>query len=610
MAIIPVGTAKHKRYTILNMLFELGGFSVSKKWHQANWLFMVLSNVTFIMLYLMPRFFPETMNALSIFSNNTGMFALAALNLAYLVLPYWILARRNTALATFVGTLLFAFGVLSGLLYSEPSAIIILFVAIWWMTSFLTGSYGLQPLLGWCFLTIVYVLLRSQFRFENVSLADAILVGGDILVTIVGYFFWSTRYENVDSEKLTELSSMLQSNQQQSEVLLQSLADGIIVTDTQGRITIMNSAAASMTEWDINEARNVDAQVVVQLTKENGDAIPPAENPFGVAMNRRQHINQILRLTGRSQKKFIISLVISPLLDANNTLIGAIAVMRDISEERKTQQQRAEFISTASHEMRTPVAAIEGYLELAMNEKVGTIDAKARAFLEKAQASTQHLGRLFQDLLTSSKAEDGRLGSYPVPVEMASFLQQTTDSVRFTAEKKNLAVEFILGKSGEANSTNVTHDAATEHMLKPLFYALIDPDRMREVITNLFDNACKYTDSGKITIGLTANADTIQIYVHDTGAGIPADDIPHLFQKFYRVDNSATRTIGGTGLGLFICRKIVELYHGHIWVESTVGKGSTFYINLPRLSAQRASALQPAKADDTAEKLPPQTPPV
>ena len=109
------------------------------------------------------------------------------------------------------------------------------------------------------------------------------------------------------------------------------------------------------------------------------------------------------------------------------------------------------------------------------------------------------------------------------------------------------------------------------------------------MVTNLVDNAIKYTNEGAITFGLSGDNQVAQIYVKDSGVGIPAEDIPHLFQKFYRVDNSATRTIGGTGLGLFICRKIVELYQGKIWVESQLGKGSTFFINLPRLSTEQAN---------------------
>jgi signal transduction histidine kinase len=205
------------------------------------------------------------------------------------------------------------------------------------------------------------------------------------------------------------------------------------------------------------------------------------------------------------------------------------------------------------------------------------------------------LGQLFQDLLTSSKAEDGRLVSHPGVVEMASFLEQLTDSLKFAAEKKGLLVDFVIG----ADMTSGTNPASTGKVIKPLYYAYADADRMQEVITNLFDNAVKYTEKGKISLGLTGNNEVVQLYIRDTGVGIPPEDIPHMFQKFYRVDNSVTRTIGGTGLGLFICRKIVELYQGRIWVESQFGQGSTFYINLPRLSPQRAAELQKAQPATT-----------
>ncbi len=156
-------------------------------------------------------------------------------------------------------------------------------------------------------------------------------------------------------------------------------------------------------------------------------------------------------------------------------------------------------------------------------------------------------------------------------------------------------MDFITG--GSDQTINATKEGGTAKVVRPLYYVLVDPDRLREVITNLFDNAVKYTPEGKISLGITGNDQVVQCYVKDTGPGIPADDLPHLFQKFYRVDNSATRTIGGTGLGLFICRKIVELYSGRIWAESELGKGSSFYINLPRLTTQKATELQAAGAD-------------
>lgn len=244
--------------------------------------------------------------------------------------------------------------------------------------------------------------------------------------------------------------------------------------------------------------------------------------------------------------------------------------------------------------MRTPVAAIEGYLQLSLNEKVSKIDPKARGYLEKALDSTHHLGQLFQDLLNSAKAEDGRLASHPIVIEMGEYIEQVAETFKFSAEKKGLLTDFIFGKGTEDSGSQ-----AGGKVVRPLYYVLADPDRLREVITNLFDNAVKYTPSGKISVGLTGNNDVVQLFVRDTGPGIPAEDVPHLFQKFYRVDNSATRTIGGTGLGLFICFKIIELYNGRIWVESEVGKGSTFYINLPRLNSQRAAELKSSEAQST-----------
>jgi two-component system, OmpR family, sensor histidine kinase VicK len=169
---------------------------------------------------------------------------------------------------------------------------------------------------------------------------------------------------------------------------------------------------------------------------------------------------------------------------------------------------------------------------------------------------------------------------------MGQFLSEIVEDIRFTAEKKSMLVDYLIGSnSGSMGAT------AGQKVIKPLYFVNADPERLREVIINLFDNAVKYSEKGKITIGLTGDDKVVQFRISDQGFGIPAEDVSHLFQKFYRVDNSATRTIGGTGLGLFICRKIVELYNGRIWVESQVDKGSTFYINLPRLTTTQANTL-------------------
>lgn len=399
------------------------------------------------------------------------------------------------------------------------------------------------------------------------------------------------------SSQINQLSGALKGKQLESEILLQSINDGIIVTDLTGKITMYNAAAAKMTEWKVEEALGIDARPVMKLLadEKTSETIPDADHPFTKVLADRKPFSQTIQLSSRNNKRLYISLVISPvILPKDDELMGAVAVFRDVSVEHSQEKRSADFISTASHEMRTPVAAIEGYLALAMNENVAKIDPKAREYLEKAHSSTQHLGKLFQDLLTSAKAEDGRLTSHPVVTEMGAFVEQLAGDLRFGAEKKGLAVEFVHGTGGAANPQKVI-DAGSGSIgrtIMPLYFVHVDPDRIREVITNVFDNAVKYTETGKVSIGITGNDDIVQVQVVDTGPGIPPDDVPHLFQKFYRVDNSATRSVGGTGLGLFICKAIVELYHGVIWAESKLGQGSTFYINLPRLTSQQAAHLQ------------------
>jgi two-component system, OmpR family, sensor histidine kinase VicK len=413
-----------------------------------------------------------------------------------------------------------------------------------------------------------------------------------VVLTLVHYF--STKKSGGSAAVVGKLADSLRDEKMKSSLILSVIEDGVVLFDEQKNIQSFNEGASKITGWPADEALHLECSAVLKLVDAKDNPYEDGKNPFNMIFEKNEPIrDNNATLVTRSDKHVAISLSVSPLFDENKKVTAAVAVFRDVAQERAEEQQRAEFISTASHEMRTPVAAIEGYLALALSDKVATIDSRARDYLEKAHSSTQHLGKLFQDLLTSAKAEDGRLSNHPTVVEIGSFLQQLTEDLKFAAEKKGLFTEFTIGAS------DVIDASKSDSVVKPLYYTYADPDRMREVITNLFDNACKYTESGKISIGLTGNKDVVQFYVKDTGPGIPPEDLPHLFQKFYRVDNSATRTIGGTGLGLFISRKIVELYDGHIWAESEVGKGSTFFINLPRLTAQRAEQLQATETNKT-----------
>lgn len=340
--------------------------------------------------------------------------------------------------------------------------------------------------------------------------------------------------------------------------------------------------------WDKDDALGLDYHSVIKLSNQKGKELVDSISPIQqVLFTNKPVTNNDLMLTTRSGKKIFISLVVSPVTSGNgNPAAGAIAVFRDITRAKEQERAKAEFISTASHEMRTPVAAIEGYLSLALNPATATIDDKAQSYLLKAHESTQHLGRLFQDLLTVSRAEDGRLVTKPSVIDVLAFAREITDSLAPKAQAKGLFLSFKPGGGGgEEGSRNIP----------PVFYAYADADQLREILSNLVDNAIKYTKRGSITVDVTGDDKNITLNVADTGIGIPPEDIGHLFQKFYRIDNSDTREIGGTGLGLYICRRLAEINNGRVWAESAYGKGSTFYLQIPRISHEQAHDLNRGK---------------
>ncbi len=374
-----------------------------------------------------------------------------------------------------------------------------------------------------------------------------------------------------------------------SEFILNAIEDGVVMVGADNVIHLFNPAAATITGWPANEATGLEYNSVLQLVDEHGKQLSPQLNPFTESLLSGKPIRDSKScLQTKSTKLIPISLIVSPMAATGGGDGGVVGVFRDMTAEKQEEARRSEFVSTASHEMRTPIAAIEGYISLALNPKVAQIDAHAKNYLEKAHTATQHLGVLFQDLLTSSKAEDGRIASYPAVVEVGEIVSQAADAGRFNAEKKGLELKFQLSTAKEVTGGKV---------IRPLFYAFVDPNRLREVLQNLIDNAIKYTPEGSITVSLTGDDKIVQIQITDTGTGIPEEDIPHLFQKFYRVDSSMTRTVGGTGLGLYISKKIIEMFNGYIWVESKIGKGSTFFINLPRLNAQQALEMQKNQAN-------------
>lgn len=507
------------------------------------------------------------------------------------------LVRKRSEWAAFV-TALVPYGILLSAIIETSGNVNLFYRVLFIILVFMLNMVG--PYLAIASVVIAWILLVFDFvGLLNNAIPETrtLNVVLDIIVTVsaIGGWYFFRRYYLKTPDKDT--LNKLESEQSKTNFILASMTDGMVLIDPSKKIGYINPAAEKMLGWPAKNAVGLPYSQVLKFYNQKKQPYTADQEPFNKSMVSKKPVrdNDVL-IANRNGNLIDVSFDAMPLLNAEGQATGGtMGIFRDITKEREEERQKAEFISTASHEMRTPVAAIEGYLALAQNSKVATIDERAKIYLEKAHTATQHLGQLFQDLLTSSKADDGRLSNHPSVVEMGDLLEKLTEDLRFTAQKKGLEIEYVVGAESQSQDAS----SANPKMLRPLYYVYADPDRLREVITNLFDNAVKYTPSGKISIGVTGNNKVVQFYIKDTGAGIPAEDLPHLFQKFYRVDNSETRTIGGTGLGLFICRKIIELYNGKIWVTSQQGKGSTFYVNIPRLDSASAK-LKESQEQETA----------
>lgn len=362
--------------------------------------------------------------------------------------------------------------------------------------------------------------------------------------------------------------------------VLNSIDDGVVVINHTGDIQHINPAAIHITGWGNDDPHGLNFYSVVNLFYKDDPQLTDDTNPIVIATKTRKPLESrdYAVLTKISNKKVRVQLYVAATTDDYSTLV---VTFRDIEKQLKDSEQQQEFISTASHEMRTPVASIEGYLGLALNPATATLDARGQEYIQKAHEASQHLGTLFRDLLDVTKLDDGRDHQKLQLIDVVDFVSKVGQDHQLAIQQKGLEYHF---------SPKPT--VPGERIIKQSLYANIDPSFLREALDNLIDNAVKYTPSGSVSVNVHGEPDNIVISVADTGIGIAPEDIKHLFQKFYRVDNTDTREIGGTGLGLYISKKRIEDLGGRLWVESEYKKGSTFKIQIPRLSEDNVVKMQ------------------
>ena len=362
-----------------------------------------------------------------------------------------------------------------------------------------------------------------------------------------------------------------------ANLVLNSIDEGVMIVHSSGIVVLVNPAAMRLLGTsDPNMVENLQLASILNLENSEGTKIEDDVNPVLRAVMNGENFEtrDLILVSVQEQRRPVAISVVCTTTGQNERII----TLRDIARELEEEGEQADFISTASHEMRTPVASIEGYLGLALNPKTATIDERARKYLEEAHASSKHLGRLFKDLLDVTKLDDKKIRVQLTPVEMASTVRSIANGqVPMMSEK---GIHYTFGANA-ARSDNVTRVVNQE------VYASVDIDFLREAVNNLVENAIKYTASGGgIWVNVRGDDDRVLINVTDTGIGISPDDLKHVFQKFYRADNSQTRTVGGTGLGLYLVKQRVEAMGGKVWAESSFGEGSTFYLSFPRITAE------------------------
>jgi two-component system phosphate regulon sensor histidine kinase PhoR len=344
-----------------------------------------------------------------------------------------------------------------------------------------------------------------------------------------------------------ELYQRVAVEKERSVAILANIADGIVAVDREGNVVLWNAAAEKITGVPAEDALGHAPAEVVQRSLESG-----TDTPIG---------DRLLSIM-RGREEVWLSLTEAVMRDPAGAVAGRIFAFRDISADRLVEQMKSDFVSTVSHELRSPLTSIYGFAETLLRQDVMFGEEERRTFLGYIASESQRLTGIVDALLNVARLEIGDLTVNLAPTDVREVVGEVVRSVRDVAADGH---RFVLDLPEE-----------------PLA-AQVDRDKLRQVFSILLDNALKYSpDGGTVTVGAERKRDTVEVSVVDQGIGIPQADQEQIFRKFYRGTDADSRSgAGGTGLGLFIARGLVTAMGGRIWVTSREGEGSTFAFELP-----------------------------
>ena len=368
----------------------------------------------------------------------------------------------------------------------------------------------------------------------------------------------STEITNITNNlnDLSEVIRLTQENLEQESKRLNSIlsymTDGVLATNRRGQITMINDMAKKQLGVQKEDVLN---KSILELLK--------IEDEYEL----RDLITQIPELTIDSQDvngEYLSLRVRFALVRRESGFIsGLVAVLHDTTEQEKEERERRLFVSNVSHELRTPLTSVKSYLE-ALDEGA-LYDPVAPDFIKVSLDETNRMMRMVTDLLHLSRIDNATT-------------QLDVELINFTA-----FITFILNRFDKMRSQDdeKKYELVRDYPINSVWIE-IDTDKMTQVIDNILNNAIKYSpDGGKITVSMKTTDDQMILSIKDQGLGIPKQDLPKIFDRFYRVDRARSRAQGGTGLGLAIAKEIIKQHNGFIWAKSEYGKGSTFTIVLP-----------------------------
>ena len=356
---------------------------------------------------------------------------------------------------------------------------------------------------------------------------------------------------NTMSEKLALILEKNKMEKNRLEKVLNTIPDSIIVLDYKKTVKYINPSAINkfhVAPEEIKEKSYLGLFRYRELTQAVDDIIKDKKDRhLQLSVPNNQYLDIYLAITGENEEEFLLILI------------------RDITETKLIEQTQKDFIANVSHELKTPLTSILGFSETLLDSKIEEQEIRNK-FLKIIQDESHRLLRLVNDLLSIAKIEnlDFKKGLKTVCGNLPDYLQSIINTFSIQAEEADIKLCFENRLTGS-----------------PEFN--FSPDALEQIMINLIDNALKYTPAGgKVTIILAEKNNQLQIEIHDNGSGIPQDDLNKIFQRFYRVDKARSRSLGGTGLGLAIVKHLVEIQGGNVWVDSILGKGSTFYFTLPK----------------------------